>query len=223
MSEHQPIRVVLVDDQALVRAGLRAILERASDITVVAEADGGHSAVLEVRTHKPDVVLMDIRMPGMDGITATEAIVADRELAAVRVLMLTTYDTDEHIFDSIAAGAAGFLLKDTAPEDIRSAVRVIAGGEALVSPAVTTRLLRRLVRDRRQANRSDAQALLERLTQREREVLEQVGCGLSNDEIAAQLFISPSTARTYVSRLLTKLDARDRASLVVLAYETGLR
>lgn len=223
MSEQQPIRVVLVDDQALVRAGLRAILERAKDITVVAEADGGQSALDEVRAHRPDIVLMDIRMPGMDGITATEMIVADGELKSVRVLMLTTYDSDEHIFDSIAAGAVGFLLKDTAPEDIRTAVRVVAGGEALVSPAVTTRLLRRLVSDHRNARRSDAVTLLERLTEREREVLEQVGRGLSNDEIAEQLFISPATARTYVSRLLSKLDARDRAGLVVLAYETGLR
>lgn len=218
-----PIRVVIVDDQALIRTGLRAILERAPDIAVVAEAGDGRSALDEIHAQRPDVVLMDIRMPVMDGITATEMIVADQRLADVRVLMLTTYDTDEHIFDSIAAGAVGFLLKDTAAEDLRAAVRVVAGGDALVSPAVTTRLLHRLAGEHRRSQRTDMAALLDRLTERERDVLAQVGRGLSNDEIAAHLFISPATARTYVSRLLSKLHARDRAGLVVLAYETGLR
>ncbi|MBO0770123.1 MAG: response regulator transcription factor [Actinobacteria bacterium] len=224
MTDGQPIRVVLVDDQPLVRAGLRAILQRAPDIVVAGEAADGRSGVSEVRAHRPDVVLMDIRMPGVDGITATETIVADRQLDGVRVVMLTTYDTDEHIFDAIAAGAAGFLLKDTAAEDLRAAVRVVASGDALLSPAVTTRVLRRVGSDARHARTSpDAAALLGQLTEREREVLQQVGRGLSNDEIAKELFISPATARTYVSRLLSKLHARDRAGLVVIAYETGLR
>lgn len=224
MSLGQPIRVVLVDDQPLVRAGLRAILQRAPDIIVAGEAADGRSGITAVRAHRPDVVLMDIRMPGVDGISATETIVADRQLDGVRVIMLTTYDTDEHIFDAIAAGAAGFLLKDTAPEDLRAAVRVVASGDALLSPTVTTRVLRRLAAgDRRARTSPDATALLGQLTEREREVLQQVGRGLSNDEIADELFISPATARTYVSRLLSKLRARDRAGLVVIAYETGLR
>lgn len=224
MTDGQPIRVVLVDDQPLVRAGLRAILQRAPDIIVAGEAADGRSGVSAVRAYRPDVVLMDIRMPGVDGITATETILADRQLDGVRVVMLTTYDTDEHIFDAIAAGAAGFLLKDTDPEDLRAAVRVVASGDALLSPAVTTRVLRRLGTDaRRTRTRPDTTALLGQLTDREREVLQQVGRGLSNDEIAAELFISPATARTYVSRLLSKLHARDRAGLVVIAYETGLQ
>lgn len=224
MTGGQPIRVVLVDDQPLVRAGLRAILQRAPDIVVAGEAADGRSGVHAARAHRPDVVLMDIRMPGVDGITATETIVADRQLDSVRVVVLTTYDTDEHIFDAIAAGAAGFLLKDTPAEDLRAAVRVVASGDALLSPAVTTRVLRRLGDDARRGRTSpDTAAVLDQLTDRERDVLQQVGRGLSNDEIAAELFISPATARTYVSRLLSKLQARDRAGLVVIAYETGLR
>ncbi len=223
MTDAQPIRVVVVDDQPLVRAGLRSLLHRAEDIQVVGEADDGRSGVSEVRAHRPDVVLMDIRMPGLDGIAATETIAADERLDGVRVVVLTTYDTDENILDAIAAGAAGFLLKDTDGEDLRNAVRVIARGDGLLSPSVTTRVLRCLADERRRTRtRPDSAELLDPLTDREREVLQHVARGLSNDEIAAELVISPATARTYVSRLLTKLQARDRAALVVLAYDTGL-
>ncbi|MEP7161458.1 MAG: response regulator transcription factor [Dermatophilaceae bacterium] len=224
MTDQQPVRVVLIDDQPLVRAGLRAILQHASDIVVVGEAADGQTGVAEVRSQRPDVVLMDIRMPGMDGIVATEQIVADQDLAGTRVIVLTTFDTDEHIFDAIAAGAVGFLLKDTPATDLRAAVRVVADGEALLSPSVTARVLKRLEgHPSRAPIRPDAAVLLARLTEREREVLHHVGRGRSNDEIAAELFLSPATARTYVSRLLSKLQARDRAGLVVIAYETGLR
>lgn len=224
MTDQHAIRVVLIDDQPLVRAGLRAILQHASDIVVVGEAADGQTGVAEVRSHRPDVVLMDIRMPGMDGIVATEEIVADRDLVGTRVIVLTTFDTDEYIFDAIAAGAVGFVLKDTPATDLRAAVRVVASGEALLSPSVTARVLKRLEgRSSRAPTRPDASVLLARLTEREREVLHHVGLGRSNDEIAAELFLSPATARTYVSRLLSKLQARDRAGLVVIAYETGLR
>ncbi|GGS34176.1 response regulator [Actinokineospora fastidiosa] len=211
------IRVVVVDDQALVRTGLRALLERAPDIVVVGEADNGDAGMAVVRRERPDVVLMDIRMPGVDGITATRRIGADPELADVRVIVLTTFDTDEHIIDALRAGAAGFLLKDTGPDDLRAAVRVVAAGESLLSPAVT----RRVIRAATSRHVPDTTALAG-LTQREREVLAEVGAGRSNDEIAARLTISPATARTHVGRLLAKLAARDRAQLVVLAYETGL-
>lgn len=221
MTEEDIIRVVIVDDQSLVRAGLRAILERGGGIVVVAEAGNGHTGIAAVRDHRPDVVLMDIRMPELDGIAATETIAQDEQLEHTRVVVLTTYDTDEHILDAIAAGAAGFLLKDTGSADLRDAVRVVAGGDALLSPAVTTKVLRRLAQDGRR-RRPDGSSLLSRLTEREREVLQQVGRGKSNDEIGVTLFISPATARTYVSRILTKLDVRDRAGLVVVAYETGL-
>ncbi len=212
------IRVVLVDDQPLVRAGLRALLERAEDITVVGEADDGDAGLALVTDEVPDVALMDIRMPGTDGLDVTRRIVADARLRDVRVIVLTTFDTDEHIFEAIRIGAAGFLLKDIAPDELRRAVRVVAGGEALLSPSVTRRVM--------DAAGTRAQPTsahrLERLTQREREVLAEVALGRSNDEVAAALYISPATARTYVSRLLTKLDARDRSQLVVIAYESGL-
>ena len=224
MTGSQPVRVVVVDDQPLVRAGLRALLHRAEDIRVVGEAGDGRSGIDQVRAHRPDVVLMDIRMPGLDGIAATEAITADEHLDGVRVVVLTTYDTDENILDAIAAGAAGFLLKDTDGEDLREAVRIIARGDALLSPSVTTRVLRRLADERRRTRtHPDSARLLDRLTDREREVLQHVARGLSNDEIAAELVISPATSRTYVSRLLSKLQARDRAALVVIAYHAGLR
>lgn len=212
------IRVVLVDDQHLVRAGLRALLERAEDITVVGEADDGDTGLALVADQLPDVVLMDIRMPGTDGLDATRRIVADERLRDVRVVVLTTFDTDEHIFEAIRRGAAGFLLKDIAPDDLRRAVRVVAGGEALLSPSVTRRVMDAVTT---QAHPTAADRL-EQLTQREREVLAEVALGRSNDEVAAALYISPATARTYVSRLLTKLDARDRSQLVVIAYESGL-
>ncbi|WP_447009194.1 response regulator transcription factor [Saccharothrix hoggarensis] len=212
------IRVVLVDDQPLVREGLRALLDRAEDITVVGEAADAASGVAVVRRERPDVVLMDIRMPGGDGIAATRRIVADPELRDVHVVVLTTFDTDEHLLDAVRAGAAGFLLKDTSPDDLREAVRVVAGGDALLSPAVTRRVMRAAAAG--PAPRSGDR--LAALTPREREVLAEVGTGRSNAEIADRLVISAATARTHVGRLLAKLDARDRAQLVVIAYETGL-
>ena len=211
------IRVALVDDQQLVRAGLRALLERAEDITVIGEAADGASGLAVVRTHRPDVVLMDIRMPGMDGIEATRRILADDRLRTVQVVVLTTFDADEYVFEAIRSGAAGFLLKDTSPEDLRRAVRLVAAGDALLAPAVTRRVMQAAATRPRPA--ADRLAVL---TERERDVLAEVGAGRSNNDIAARLFISPATARTHVSRLLTKLGARDRSQLVVLAYETGL-
>ena len=211
------IRIALVDDQQLVRAGLRALLERAEDITVIGEAADGVSGLAVVRAHRPDVVLMDIRMPGMDGIEATRRILADDRLRAVQVIVLTTFDADEYVFEAIRSGAAGFLLKDTSPEDLRRAVHLVAGGDALLAPAVTRRVMQAAATRPRPATDR-----LEVLTERERDILAEVGAGRSNDDIAARLFISPATARTHVSRLLTKLGARDRSQLVVLAYETGL-
>jgi DNA-binding NarL/FixJ family response regulator len=212
------IRVALVDDQQLVRAGLRALLERAEDITVVGEAADGAAGLVLVVEQRPDVVLMDIRMPGVDGLQATHRILADERLRSVRVIVLTTFDTDEHVFEAIRSGAAGFLLKDTSPDDLRRAVRIVASGDALLAPAVTRRVMQAAATagPRRPDDR------LTVLTDRERDILAEVGAGRSNDEIAARLFISPATARTHVSRLLGKLAARDRAQLVVLAYETGL-
>ncbi|MGY1690670.1 response regulator [Geodermatophilus sp. SYSU D01105] len=213
------IRIVLVDDQELVRTGLRTLAERDGDITVVGEAGTGRAGLARVRELRPDVVLMDVRMPEMDGLQATRAVVADPQLRDVRVLVLTTFDEDEHVFEAIRAGAAGYLLKDVSPTDLRQGIRVVAAGESLLSPAVTRTVLRSLA-DRLQAAVDDTP--LQALTGREREVLALVGRGLSNEEIARELFLSPATARTYVSRLLTRLGARDRARLVVLAYETGL-
>ncbi len=213
------IRVVLVDDQELVLTGLRALAERDGDITVVGEARSGRSGVSRARELRPDVVLMDVRMPDVDGLQATREIAADPELDGVRVLVLTTFDEDEHVLEAIRAGAAGYLLKDVSPTDLREAIRVVAAGESLLSPAVTGTVLRSLA-ERLHAAVDDTP--LQGLTEREREVLALVGRGLSNEEIARELFLSPATARTYVSRLLTKLGARDRARLVVLAYETGL-
>jgi len=213
------IRIVLVDDQELVRTGLRALAERDGDIEVVGEAADGQEGLARVRELRPDVVLMDLRMPRLDGIAATARITADATLDGVRVVVLTTFDEDEDVLAAIRAGAAGYLLKDVAPAALRDAVRVVAGGESLLSPAVTTTVLSQL--GERLASRVDP-ALLDGLTPREREVLALVGRGMSNDEIGAELFLSPATARTYVSRLLAKLHARDRSRLVVLAYESGL-
>ncbi|MCC3290991.1 MULTISPECIES: response regulator transcription factor [unclassified Arthrobacter] len=214
------IRVVVVDDQELVRTGLRALAERETDIAVVAEAANGRTGVERVREQLPDVVLMDIRMPEMDGLEATRIIVADPALREVRVLVLTTFGEDEHVFDAIRSGAAGYLLKDVSPSELRRAIRVVADGEALLSPVVTRTVLSSIAASLPPAS-LDASRLAG-LSEREQEVLGQVGRGLSNAEIGAALFLSPATARTYVSRLLAKLGARDRAQLVVIAYETGL-
>ncbi|WP_314502235.1 response regulator transcription factor [uncultured Microbacterium sp.] len=213
------IRVVLVDDQELVRTGLRTLAEHDGDIEVVAEADNGSAGLSAVREHKPDVVLMDIRMPQMDGISATRAIVADRSLANVRVVVLTTFDEDENVLAAIRAGSAGYLLKDIAPAELRSAIRTVASGDALLSPAITRKVIGTLAG---RPTTSTRPALLDSLTDREREVLTRIGMGESNDEIGASLHISPATARTYVSRLLSKLSARDRSQLVILSYESGL-
>ena len=213
------IRVLLADDQALVRAGFGALLDAQEDIDVVGEAADGQEAVELATDLEPDVVLMDIRMPVLDGLAATQQIAADGGLADVRIVILTTFELDEYVFDAIRAGAAGFLVKDTKPAALIEAVRVVAGGEALLSPSVTRRLIAEFATRAKQPPRSDE---LEELTDREREVMALAAEGLSNDEIAARLVVSPATAKTHVSRAMVKLGARDRAQLVVLAYETGL-
>jgi DNA-binding NarL/FixJ family response regulator len=213
------IRVVLADDQALVRSGLRALLANSDDILIVGDASDGREAVAVVARTQPDVVLMDLRMPGLDGIAATQRITADPRLSDVAIIMLTTFDEDDEIFAAIRAGASGYLLKDAEPEDLREAIRVVAAGDALLSASVTRKVMEGLVSG--PAGVADRSRLNE-LTERERDVLAGVGRGLSNDEIAAEISISPAAARTYVSRMLTKLGARDRAQLVVIAYETGL-
>jgi DNA-binding NarL/FixJ family response regulator len=215
------IRLLIADDQELIRAGLRALLSRTDDIEVVGDAPDGLAAVEQVRALVPDVVLMDIRMPGIDGIEATRRIVAAPALAAVRVLVLTTFDTDDHVFDALRAGAAGFLLKDARPDELRNAVRTVADGGALLAPAVTRRVVAAAVSGG-QTKDPDEHPAAAALTAREREVLTLIGQGLDNAGIADRLVISPATARTYVSRLLTKTHSRDRAQLVVLAYESGL-
>ncbi len=213
------IGVVLVDDQELVRTGLRTLAEHDGDIEVLAEASNGRAGISAVREHKPDVVLMDIRMPQMDGIAATQAIVADPSLTNVRVVVLTTFDEDENVLAAIRAGSAGYLLKDIAPAELRRAIRTVASGDALLSPTITRKVMSTLARVAATKTRPD---LLDSLTDREREVLSRIGMGESNDEIGASLHISPATARTYVSRLLSKLHARDRSQLVILGYESGL-
>ncbi|RST06839.1 DNA-binding response regulator [Streptomyces sp. WAC07149] len=213
------IRVLLADDQLLVRAGFRALLDAQPDIEVAGEAADGAQAVRLARELRPHVVLMDIRMPLLDGLAATRAISADQDLADVRVVMLTTFELDEYVFEAIRAGASGFLVKDTEPEELLRAVRAVVEGDALLSPGVTRRLIAEFAaRSRRPAPAEG----LERLTDREREVMALVGTGLSNEEIARRLVVSPLTAKTHVSRTMVKLGARDRAQLVVLAYETGL-
>lgn len=213
------IRVLVADDQKLVRAGFGALLAAEEDLTVVGEAADGESAVEMATRERPDVVLMDIRMPGLDGIEATRRIAADPRLENVRVVILTTFETDEYVFDALRAGASGFLVKDTDPEELLRAVRVVARGDALLAPSVTRRLIADVIA-RGPAPRPTPE--LEELTPREREILILVGGGLSNDEIADRLGISPATAKTHVSRILGKLAARDRAQLVVIAYESGL-
>ncbi|HEY3692678.1 MAG TPA: response regulator transcription factor [Pseudonocardiaceae bacterium] len=217
------IRVVLADDQSLVRAGFRALLNAEPDVAVVGEATDANDAVRTTRETVPDIVLMDIRMPGRDGLAATRDIVADRTLAGVRVIVLTTFAEDAYIFEAIRSGASGFLVKDTEPAELVHALRVVHGGDALLSPAVTRRLIEEFAA-RAKPPAPDAQraALLGALTDREREVVTLVAAGLTNDEIAARLVVSPATAKTHVSRAMIKIGARDRAQLVVLAYETGL-
>jgi DNA-binding NarL/FixJ family response regulator len=214
------VRVLLADDQTLVRSGFRELLDRTDDIEVIGEVADGAAAIERVRAERPDVVLMDIRMPVMDGLEAARAIVGDRQLSDVRVIMLTTFDLDDYVFEALHAGASGFLLKDVEPDDLRNAVRVVAGGDALLSPSVTRQLISEFVS--RPDYKRHAPAELEELTEREREVLGLIATGLSNAEIAERLIISPATAKTHVSRILLKLDARDRAQLVVIAYESGL-
>lgn len=214
------IRVLLAEDQALVRAGFRGLLERADDIEIVGEVDNGSDAVKAAISAHPDVVLMDIRMPVMDGLEATRRIVAGERLSGVRVIVLTTFELDEYVFEALRVGASGFLLKDIDPDDLRQAVRVVAGGEALLSPRVTRRLINQFVAQSA-PQAADPRRLAE-LTDREREVMALVAMGLSNDEIGEKLCMSPATAKTHVSRAMLKLGARDRAQLVVLAYQTGL-
>ena len=213
------IRVVLADDQALVRGGFRALLDAQDDIIVVGEASSGDEAVALTTRLRPDVVLMDIRMPGSDGLAATRRIGDDPALASVRVVILTTFELDEYVFEALRAGASGFLVKDTEPLELLRAVRAVADGDALLSPSVTRRLIEAFAV---QATDPQPSVDLALLTNREREVMALVAAGLSNDEIAARLFVSPATAKTHVNRAMTKLGARDRAQLVVFAYESGL-
>ena len=214
------VRVGIADDQPLIRTGLRAMIDHAPDLELVGEAEDGEQAVELARRHRPDVVLMDVRMPRLDGIEATRQITADAALTSVRVVVLTTFDLDDYVYAAIRAGASGFLLKDAAPEEVLDAVRVVARGDALLAPSVTRRIIEELA-SRPDANRPVAPEL-DILTDREREVLAQVGKGLSNAEIGAQLYMSPATAKSHVSHVMTKLYARDRAQLVVWAYESGL-
>jgi DNA-binding NarL/FixJ family response regulator len=214
------ITVLIADDQDLVRLGLRALIDNEGDLSVVDEAADGLGAVDAVRRHRPDIVLMDVRMPGIDGIEATRRIAADPDLAGTRVIVLTTFELDEYVFDALRYGASGFLIKDTKPAEVLRAIRVVAGGEALLSPSVTRRVVRELAN--RPARVPKPHPQLAALTEREREVAGLVGEGLSNEEIAGRLTVSPATARTHVSRAMIKLGARDRAQLVVFAHQSGL-
>lgn len=213
------IRVAIADDQQLIRAGFRSLLEAEPDIEIVGEAGTGAEAVALVNATRPDVVLMDIRMPDGDGLWATEQIAANPQLSATHIVIVTTFELDEYVGRAIRAGASGFLVKDSEPVEFIRAVRVVAAGDALLSPGVTRRLLERISSDLRET--PDARQL-DAITEREREVLALVGQGLTNDEIGRALFLSPLTAKTHVSRIMSKLAARDRVQLVVIAYETGL-
>jgi DNA-binding NarL/FixJ family response regulator len=232
------IRVLLADDQAMIRGGFRVLLEAAGDVEVIGEAVNGEQAVALARAERPDVVLMDIRMPEVDGLESTRRIAADGDLTDVKVVILTTFETDDYLYQALRAGASGFLVEDAEPEDLIRAVRVAARGEALLSPSVTRRLIATFARRARAAGPSGGPGDgarqrtdegrprpgrdLSRITEREREVLALVAEGLSNDEIATRLYLSPLTTKTHVSHIMTKLDARDRAQLVVIAYESGL-
>ncbi|MFE4518033.1 response regulator [Kitasatospora sp. NPDC056783] len=217
------IRVLLADDQLLVRAGFRALLDIEDDLAVVGEADDGEAALRLARELVPDVVLMDVRMPRMDGLEATRRIAEDPALSSVRVVVLTTFELDEYVFEALRSGASGFLVKDTEPADLLRAVRVAVAGDALLSPGVTRRLIGEFAaRSKAPEAGAAAPSDVSMLTEREREVLALVGMGLSNEEIARRLVVSPLTAKTHVSRAMVKLGARDRAQLVVLAYESGL-
>jgi DNA-binding NarL/FixJ family response regulator len=213
------ISVLLADDQALVRAGFSALLDAQDDIEVVGQADDGEAAVQLAKSLVPDVVLMDIRMPVLDGLAATRTIAADERLSTVRIVILTTFELDEYVFEALRAGASGFLVKDTEPVELIRAVRAVAGGEALLSPSVTKRLIAEFATRAKEPTRATE---LDHLTDREREVMALVAEGLSNEEIAERLIVSPATAKTHVSRAMIKLNARDRAQLVVFAYESGL-
>ncbi|MGW0231031.1 response regulator [Actinopolymorpha singaporensis] len=216
-----PVRVLLVDDQPLLRTGFRMILESEPDIAVVGEAGDGQKAVTEARALQPDVVLMDIRMPRMDGVEATRLITGTERGGTVRVLVLTTFDLDEYVVDALRAGASGFLLKDVPPEDLADAIRIVARGEAVVAPTVTRRLLDRFATVLPSTSRESAQELAH-LTEREREVLRLMSRGMSNAEIAGELYVSETTVKTHVGNVLAKLGLRDRVQAVVFAYESGL-
>ena len=215
-----PVRVGIADDQPMIRSGFRLQVQYADDLELVGEASTGEEAVALARAQHPDVLLMDIRMPVLDGIAATERITSDPALAAVRVIVLTTFDLDEYVYGALRAGASGFLLKDSPPEDVHRAIREVADGGALIAPAVTRRLIAEFVARPQAAG--TLQEVAGRLTEREVDVLRWVARGLSNSEIAERLTVSPLTVKTHVSRILTKLQVRDRAQLVVLAYESGL-
>jgi DNA-binding NarL/FixJ family response regulator len=214
------INVLLVDDQDLIRVGLRTLIESEDDLRVVGEAADGLAAVAVAGRYRPDVVLMDVRMPGIDGIEATRRIAANPALAATRVIVLTTFELDEYVFDALRHGASGFLIKDTKPAELLRAIRVVAAGEALLSPSVTRRVVSEFAA--RPARVARPHPRLDTLTERERQIVALVGEGLSNEEIAGRLVVSPATARTHVSRAMIKLAARDRAQLVVFAYQSGL-
>ncbi len=214
------IRILLADDQALIRAGFRMLIQTAPDLEVVGEATTGRQAVNLARDTQPDIILMDIRMPEMDGLAATQAITSDAHLADVRVLILTTFEADEHVFEALRNGASGFLGKGVEPSDLLDAIRVIAGGEALLSPKATKALIARHLAPPSPVPGA-VPSRLRSLTEREREVLALVAAGLSNDAIAERLYVSPLTIRTHVTRIMTKLDAHDRAQIVVIAYQTG--